>query len=172
MAKKPLKVNIIYTDQTLKNKYGGLKYTRKGDACFDLRACFGLELAGAHKSVDHQGGETPVQRTIWPGTCCQVSAGFKIEVPPGYMACAYPRGGMGTKGVVLGNLTGIIDVGYQGDVFLNLWNRTGEPITIDAYDRVAQMALVPVAEAEFNEVDAFSAITERGDGCLNSSGHK
>ncbi len=166
-----LNINVVYTDPYLEKKYGGLKYARPDDAGVDLRACFqhANSSHGAYRILG-PAGEGPVLCDILPGQTKTFSAGFKMEVPEGYMAALHPRGGTGTKGLVLGNLTGVIDLGYQGEVFINLWNRTQDTIIIEAYDRVAQMVIVPIAQATFQKVEAFAAETDRGEGKLGSSG--
>jgi len=162
---------VIYTDQRLLKKYGGLQYTRADDVAIDLRACFGMDDAvGAYQVVAGGGASAKVKLCIKPGECKTVSAGFKMELPPGTMAAIHPRGGAGTRGLVLGNLTGVIDIGYQGEVFICLWNRSKEDIEVEAYERVSQMVILPIIRAKPLAVTAFTSASERGEGNLGSSG--
>lgn len=164
-----VEINVIYTDEHLQQDLGGVQYARVGDAGADLRACFDLDHEKAYKRVEGDGWG-PVRMTIKPNETVMVSAGFAMEVPLGFQANIHPRGGRGTKGLVIGNLTGVIDAGYQGEVFICLWNRTDEPLEIEAYERVAQMVINPVYTASFNPVGSFEHKSERGDGKLGSSG--
>lgn len=164
-------INVIYVAKRLVDEFGGLHYNRVGDAGFDLRACFDLcDHEKAFQRPGEEGGWGPVTLKIPAGGTVTVSAGFKIEVPLGYQANIHPRGGQGTKGLVIGNLTGVIDAGYQGEVFINLWNRTGKDMEIQAFERVAQMVINPVCTGVFNAVTEFTTTSERGEGKLSSSG--
>lgn len=162
-------VNVVYHDKHLQHSLGGLHYNRPGDAAVDLRACFDLDHKNAFKRPEGDGWG-PVRMRIDPNETVMVPAGFALEVPLGFQANIHPRGGCGTKGLVIGNLTGVIDSGYQGEVFICLWNRTDQAIEIQAYERVAQMAINPVYTAAFKSVNAFDSVTARGDGKLGSSG--
>jgi len=169
MAK--INTNVIYTSKILKNVHGGLQYMRPGDAGFDIRAVFDLDTKGVPAVQVTEGRQVhAVTCTIEPGEQVTFPTGFKIEVPEGYMLAVYPRGGKGCEGLVLGNLVGVIDHQYQGEVFVCLWNRSFNPITITAFDRVAQGVLQPVTQAVFKEVEKFTAPSARGEGKLNSSG--
>jgi dUTP pyrophosphatase len=89
---------------------------------------------------------------------------------PGYAALILPRSGLGHKsGIVLGNLVGLIDSDYQGQLMVSAWNRSAQAFTIEPMERIAQLVIVPVIQASFNLVDAFVA-TERGEGGYGSTG--
>ncbi len=101
-----------------------------------------------------------------------VSAGFAMHIAdPGITALLLPRSGLGHKGLVLGNLTGLIDADYQGPIKMSLWNRSQEEIVIEPGERVAQMVLVPVIRPEILVVDEF-ATTERGSAGFGSTGQQ
>lgn len=120
-------------------------------AGFDLRAC-----------VEE---DTP----IWPMECKRISAGIKLAVPDGFGLLLLPRSGLGHKGLVLGNLVGLIDPDYRGEIFLSVWNRSDVVIRIQPGDRIAQGILVPCLQPEWLVVDALPE-TERGEGGFNSTG--
>lgn len=101
-----------------------------------------------------------------------VSAGFAMHIgDPGITALLLPRSGLGHKGLVLGNLTGLIDADYQGPIKMSLWNRSQDEIVIEPGERVAQMVLVPVIRPEILVVDEFAA-TERGSAGFGSTGQQ
>lgn len=106
-----------------------------------------------------------------PGETKMIRTGLAIHIgDPGYAALVLPRSGLGArKGVVLGNLVGLIDSDYQGEMMIALWNRGSEPFTVEPFERLAQMVVVPVMQAEFRIVDAFAA-SERGEGGFGSTG--
>ena len=108
-----------------------------------------------------------------PGETKLVETGLAIHLDDvKYAAMILPRSGLGHKhGVVLGNLTGLIDSDYQGELMVSLWNRSTEPFTVNPGDRIAQMVIVPVMQPEFVVVDSFES-TERGEGGFNSTGVK
>jgi dUTP pyrophosphatase len=108
-----------------------------------------------------------------PGQTKLVGTGIAIHIDDAkYAALILPRSGLGHKhGVVLGNLTGLIDSDYQGELMVSLWNRSTEPFTINPGDRIAQMVLVPVMQPEFVVVDSFEA-TERAEGGIGHTGVK
>ena len=90
---------------------------------------------------------------------------------PGYAAMLLPRSGLGHKhGIVLGNLVGLIDSDYQGQLMVSAWNRSDVPFTIEPMERIAQMVIVPVVQVTFNVVDDFAAASERGAGGYGSTG--
>jgi dUTP pyrophosphatase len=128
-------------------------YGTPGAAGLDLRACLGEAL------------------TLQPGDSQLVPSGVAIHIgDPGYAAIVLPRSGLGAKhGIVLGNLVGLIDSDYQGQVFVSLWNRSKIAFTIQPMDRIAQLLLVPVAQVEWNVVEEFTA-SERGAGGFGSTG--
>ncbi len=128
-------------------------YATPGSAGLDLRACL----------------EGPV--SLNPGETKLIPTGLAMHLAdPGYAAMILPRSGLGHKhGVVLGNLVGLIDSDYQGQLMVSLWNRGQEPFTIQPFERIAQMVIVPVVQASFNLVDDFDA-SHRGEGGFGSTG--
>lgn len=128
-------------------------YGSAGAAGLDLRACIDAPL------------------TLEPGDSQLVSSGIAIHIgDPGYAALVLPRSGLGAKqGIVLGNLVGLIDSDYQGQVFVSVWNRGKAAFTIQPMDRIAQMIVVPVRQVEWNVVDAFES-SSRGAGGFGSTG--
>jgi dUTP pyrophosphatase len=124
------------------------KYATRGSAGLDLRACI----------------ETPL--VICPGETHLIPTGIAIHLAdPGLAAMILPRSGLGHKhGIVLGNLVGLIDSDYQGQIFVSTWNRGAEPFTLQPLDRLAQLVVVPVVQVDFNVVDAFDASTRGADG--------
>lgn len=128
-------------------------YATPGSAGLDLRAC-----------IDH-----PV--TIEPGQTILVPTGLAIHVgDPGYAAMILPRSGMGHKnGIVLGNLVGLIDSDYQGQLMVSTWNRSQAAFTLNPMERLAQLIIVPVLQVGFNVVEDFDA-SERGAGGFGSTG--
>ncbi len=129
-------------------------YATPGSAGLDLRACV----------------EAPVK--LQPGDTQLIPAGIAIHLAdPGLAALILPRSGLGHKhGIVLGNLTGLIDSDYQGEIFVSTWNRGREPFVINPLDRLAQMIVVPVLQVAFNIVDSFEE-SHRGEGGFGSTGH-
>ena len=129
-------------------------YATAGAAGLDLRACL----------------ETPVK--LHPGDTQLIPAGMAIHLAdPGLAAMILPRSGLGHKhGIVLGNLVGLIDSDYQGEIFVSTWNRGRETFTINPMDRLAQLVVVPVLQVAFNIVDEFEA-SHRGGGGFGSTGH-
>ncbi|MBE7561986.1 dUTP diphosphatase [Acidithiobacillus sp. HP-6] len=129
-------------------------YASADAAGMDLRACLDEPL---HLSANTVG---------------LVSAGFAMHIAdPGITALLLPRSGLGHKGLVLGNLTGLIDADYQGPIKMSLWNRSQEEIVIEPGERVAQMVLVPVIRPEILVVGKF-ATTERGSAGFGSTGQQ
>lgn len=128
-------------------------YATPGSAGLDLRACLDAPLALA------------------PGACELVRTGLAIHLAdPGYAALILPRSGLGHKhGIVLGNLVGLIDSDYQGELMVSAWNRSSVHFTIAPMERLAQLVVVPVAQAEFKLVDSF-APTQRGTQGYGSTG--
>ncbi|HEU4670845.1 MAG TPA: dUTP diphosphatase [Dyella sp.] len=113
--------------------------------------------------------EAPV--TLAPGESVLVPSGFAIHIgDPGWCALIVPRSGLGHKqGLVMGNLVGVIDADYQGPLMISCWNRGTRPVTIGVGDRIAQLLLVPVAQARLRVVAEF-APSERGQGGFGSTG--
>ena len=138
----------------LYSHYPRPKYATPGSAGLDLRA----DIAG--------------EMSISPGKTTMVGTGVSIWLDdPGYTAIALPRSGLGTRGLILGNVVGLVDSDYQGEVMLSLWNRTDRPITIQQGQEVAQLVIVPVVRAEFDVMDDFGdVVTERGAGGFGSTG--
>lgn len=128
-------------------------YGTPGAAGLDLRACLDAPLV------------------LEPGASQLVPAGIAIHIgDPGYAAIILPRSGLGTKhGIVLGNLTGLIDSDYQGQIFVSLWNRSQAAFTVNPMERIAQLVVVPVAQVEWNVVEEFTA-SARGAGGFGSTG--
>ncbi len=129
-------------------------YATPGSAGLDLRACLDQPLV------------------LEPNAWQLVPTGMAIHLAdPGYAALILPRSGLGHKhGIVLGNLVGLIDSDYQGQLMVSAWNRSQVPFTIEPMERIAQLVIVPVLQARFNLVDDFAAATERGAGGYGSTG--
>ena len=130
-------------------------YATSGSAGLDLRACL----------------EAPL--TLQPGETQLIGTGMAIYIEdPHLAAMILPRSGLGHKhGIVLGNLVGLIDSDYQGELMVSCWNRGQTAFTIEVGERIAQLVLVPVVQAEFQLVDEF-ADTERGTGGFGHSGRQ
>lgn len=128
-------------------------YATHGSAGLDLRACLDAALI------------------LQPGQTQLIPTGLAIHLADsGYAAMILPRSGLGHKhGVVLGNLVGLIDSDYQGQLMVSMWNRSQEAFTIQPFERIAQMVIVPVVQAQFNLVDDFDA-SRRGEGGFGSTG--
>lgn len=109
--------------------------------------------------------------TLEPGASVLVPSGFAIHIgDPGWCALIVPRSGLGHKqGLVMGNLVGVIDADYQGPLMISCWNRGAQPVTIGVGDRIAQLLLVPVAQARLHVVNEFAPST-RGQGGFGSTG--
>ena len=130
-------------------------YATAGSAGLDLRACLDAPLALA------------------PGQASLVPTGLAIHLgDPGFAAMILPRSGLGHKhGIVLGNLVGLIDSDYQGQLMVSCWNRGQAAFTIEPMERIAQMVIVPVVQAKFEIVEEFAA-SERGAGGFGSTGSR
>jgi dUTP pyrophosphatase len=146
-----IKLKIL--DARLGRDYPLPEYATAGSAGLDLRACL----------------DAPV--VLEPGRTELVPTGLAIHIDdPGLAAVLLPRSGLGHKhGIVLGNLVGLIDSDYQGQVFVSAWNRGSQAFTIQPGERIAQLVLVPVVRAHFEVVEEFAA-TERGAGGFGHSG--
>ncbi|MCI6531192.1 MAG: dUTP diphosphatase [Mesosutterella sp.] len=109
--------------------------------------------------------------TLEPGQTELVRTGLAIHIAdPGYAALVLPRSGLGHKhGIVLGNLVGLIDSDYQGELMISAWNRSGAAFTIEPFERLAQLVIVPVVQPEFHVVDSFEK-SSRGEGGFGSTG--
>ena len=129
------------------------RYATAGAAGLDLRACVAAPL------------------TLQPGDSQLVRSGIAIHVgDPRYAAIVLPRSGLGSKhGIVLGNLVGLIDSDYQGEVLVSVWNRGKAVFTIQPLDRIAQLVIVPVVQVEFDVVEEFAA-SARGASGFGSTG--
>lgn len=110
---------------------------------------------------------------VAPNSTILIPTGIAIYIKNPYLcATVLPRSGLGFKhGIVLGNLTGLIDADYQGQLMVPLWNRSGEPFTIHVGDRIAQMMFLPIVRATFKQVEEFE-LTNRGTLGFGSTGHK
>lgn len=128
-------------------------YATSGSAGLDLRAC-----------IDAPVGLKPGQTELIP-------SGIAIHLAePGLAAMVLPRSGLGHKhGIVLGNLVGLIDSDYQGQIFVSVWNRSSSAFTLNPMERIAQLVVVPVVQVGFNVVDTFEEST-RGGGGFGSTG--
>ncbi len=131
-------------------------YATPGSAGLDLRACLDAPLT--------------LQANAWQ----LVPTGMAIHLnDPSYAALILPRSGLGHKhGIVLGNLVGLIDSDYQGQLMVSAWNRSDVAFTIEPMERIAQLVIVPVVQAQFNLVDEFTAASERGEGGYGSTGKR
>ncbi|MCL4115026.1 UNVERIFIED_CONTAM: hypothetical protein GTU68_036140 [Idotea baltica] len=109
--------------------------------------------------------------TVKPGETHLIPTGIAIHIEnPNLAATILPRSGMGHKhGIVLGNLVGLIDSDYQGQLFISCWNRGDTPYTIEIGDRIAQLMIIPVVQVELNQVDSFDD-SDRGEGGFGHSG--
>lgn len=146
------RIDVKILDQRLKESPP--HYATPGSAGLDLRACL----------------EAPLH--LPPGGTVLVPTGIAIHLAdPGLAAMILPRSGLGHKyGIVLGNLVGLIDSDYQGEIMVSVWNRGKESFTLNPLDRIAQLVVVPVLQVGFNVVDEFTA-SERGEGGFGSTGH-
>ena len=128
-------------------------YATAGSAGLDLRACLDEPLV------------------LQPGQATLVPTGLAVHIAdPGLAAMLLPRSGLGHKhGIVLGNLVGLIDSDYQGPLMVSCWNRGSAPFTVEPMDRIAQMVIVPVVQAQFRQVDDFDS-SARGSGGFGSTG--
>ena len=128
-------------------------YATRGSAGLDLRACL----------------DAPV--VLAPGEAQLISTGLAIHIAdPGLAAMILPRSGLGHKhGIVLGNLVGLIDADYQGPLMVSCWNRGAASFTVQPFERIAQLVIVPVVHAEFRVVESFDA-SARGSGGFGSTG--
>ncbi len=148
---KPIQLKIL--DERIGSTFPLPEYATPGSAGLDMRACIDTDLLVA------------------PGQTHLLPTGVAIYIAdPGLAAVLLPRSGLGHKhGIVLGNLVGLIDSDYQGQVFISCWNRGTSDFTIAPGDRIAQLVFVPVIRAEFDIVTTFDA-SERGSGGFGHSG--
>lgn len=145
------KIDVKVLDARLRDQLP--RYATPGSAGLDLRACL----------------ERPL--TLEPGATELIPSGIAIHLAdPGLAAIVLPRSGLGHKhGIVLGNLVGLIDSDYQGQIFVSTWNRGHAPFTIEPMERLAQLVVVPVVQVAFNVVDEFDA-SSRGSRGFGSTG--
>jgi len=146
-----INVNVKILDPRLQDHQPG--YATAGSAGIDLRACIDKNMV------------------IQPKQCELIPSGMAIHLnDPGYAAMILPRSGLGHKhGIVLGNLVGLIDSDYQGQLFVSLWNRSQIPFSLVPMERMAQLVIVPVMQAQFNIVEDFP-LSARGSGGFGSTG--
>jgi dUTP pyrophosphatase len=148
-------VELKILDKRIGAEFPLPRYATHGSAGLDLYACLDEHLHVA------------------PGETHLVPSGIAIHIgETGMAAVLLPRSGLGHKhGIVLGNLVGLIDSDYQGQIFISVWNRGQESFTIEPGDRIAQMVFVPVVQAQFSVVEEF-AQSRRGEGGFGHSGRK
>ena len=147
------KLQVKILDTRIGKEFPLPTYATEGSAGLDLRACLDQAL------------------TINPGETHLVPTGIAIHIAdPKLCAMILPRSGLGHKhGIVLGNLVGLIDSDYQGQLFVSVWNRGDTVFTMEPGERMAQLVLVPVVQATFDIVDEFSD-SDRGEGGFGSTG--
>jgi deoxyuridine 5'-triphosphate nucleotidohydrolase len=148
-------IQLKVLDARLGTDYPLPNYATEGSAGLDLRACL----------------DTPLR--LEPGTTELIPTGIALHIAdPGLAALVLPRSGLGHKhGIVLGNLVGLIDSDYQGQIFVSCWNRGHDSFTIEPGERIAQLVLVPVVQARFELVSAF-APSQRAEGGFGHSGRR
>ncbi len=146
-----MKIDVKILDDRLRDQLP--HYATAGSAGLDLRACIDSTL------------------TLKPGETQLIPTGLAIHLAdPGYAALILPRSGLGHKhGIVLGNLVGLIDSDYQGPLMVSAWNRGQQSFELVPMERLAQLVIVPVVQAEFNLVESFEA-SDRGAGGFGSTG--
>lgn len=149
------KIDVKILDARVGAEFPLPTYATSGSAGLDLRACL----------------DSPLE--IAPGMTTLVPTGLAIHIgDPSLAAVILPRSGLGHKhGIVLGNLVGLIDSDYQGQLMVSVWNRGQQSFTLQPGDRLAQLVFVPVVQAEFNLVEDFDA-SARGDGGFGHSGRQ
>ena len=149
-----MQVDIKILDERLRESMPA--YATPGSAGLDLRACLTEPL------------------TLAPNAWQLVPTGMALYLAdPHYAAMILPRSGMGHKhGIVLGNLVGLIDSDYQGQLMVSAWNRTDVPFTIEPMERIAQLVIVPVVQASFNVVKEFADVSQRATGGYGSTGRQ
>ena len=147
-----MKIDVKILDPRIAEQFP--TYATAGSAGLDLRACLDAPF------------------TLAPNAWQLVPTGMAIHLAdPGYAALILPRSGLGHKhGIVLGNLVGLIDSDYQGQLMVSAWNRSDVAYTLAPMERLAQLVIVPVVQAQFNIVDEFPAASERGEGGYGSTG--
>lgn len=148
-----MKMDVKILDARLRDQLP--HYATAGSAGLDLRACI----------------DAPI--TLAPGETQLIPTGMAIHLAdPGYAALILPRSGLGHKhGIVLGNLVGLIDSDYQGQLMVSAWNRGQHPFEMAPMERLAQLVIVPVVQAHFNVVEDFES-SQRGEGGFGSTGRQ
>lgn len=151
MTRKKLQVRVL--DDRIGQQIAFPEYATDGSAGLDLRACLDQPL------------------TLEPGQTQLIKTGLSIHIgDPSLAAMILPRSGLGHKhGIVLGNLVGLIDSDYQGELMVSCWNRGQSTFTVEVGERIAQLVLVPVVQADFEVVADFDA-SDRGEGGFGSTG--
>jgi len=146
-----MKLDVKILDERIRSRPPA--YATTGSAGLDLRACL----------------EAPI--TLAPGEATLVPTGLAIHLgDPGYAAMIIPRSGLGHRhGIVLGNLVGLIDSDYQGQLLVSCWNRSREAFVVNPLERIAQLVVVPVMQVELNAVESFEE-SSRGAGGFGSTG--
>jgi len=148
-----MKIQLKKLDERVGREFPLPTYGTEGSAGMDLRACIdeAIQLA--------------------PGETCLIPTGIAIHIEdPNVAATLLPRSGLGHKhGIVLGNLVGLVDSDYQGEIKISCWNRSSDHFTIEPGERLAQMVIVPVIKAEFELVSSFE-LSERGESGFGSTG--
>ena len=149
-----MKVDLKILDPRMADQFP--QYATPGSAGLDLRACLDAAI------------------TLEPNAWQLVPTGIAIHLDdPAYAALILPRSGLGHKhGIVLGNLVGLIDSDYQGQLMVSAWNRSSIAFTLEPMERLAQLVIVPVVQAQFNVVQEFAEKSERGEGGYGSTGKK
>ncbi len=147
------KIDVRILDERVGREFPLPEHATPGSAGMDLRACLDEPL------------------TLAPGQTELIPTGLAIHIgDPGLAATILPRSGLGHRhGIVLGNLVGLIDSDYQGQLFVSCWNRGAESFTVQPGERIAQLVVLPVVQVELNVVEDFSA-SERGEGGFGHTG--
>ena len=147
------RIEYIVLDPRVGDTIALPEYASEGSAGLDLRACIDADT------------------TLEPGDTTLLPTGLAIHIKdPGYAGIILPRSGLGHKhGIVLGNLVGLIDSDYQGQLFVSCWNRGNSSFLIEVGTRIAQLVIVPVAQVSFDRVTSFDS-SERGSGGFGSTG--
>lgn len=151
MSKQKMQLCIL--DERIGKTIELPEYATSGSAGLDLRACLEQDL------------------TLAPGETELIPTGLSLYIEdPGLAAMILPRSGLGHKhGIVLGNLVGLIDSDYQGQLMVSCWNRGSEPFTVSVGERIAQLVVVPVVQIDFDVVEQFES-SDRGGGGFGSTG--
>jgi len=149
------KIALKILDSRIGQEFPLPNYATPGSAGLDLRACIDENL------------------TLQPGQTELIPTGMAIHIKdPSLAAVILPRSGLGHKhGIVMGNLVGLIDSDYQGQLFVSAWNRSQKEYTLEKGERLAQLVFVPVVQAEFDIVESFDE-SDRGEGGFGHSGQK